>query len=240
MPEQQIANFQLRHGTQDKDVFDGVILYNQYRLPDKFPENYIVIDIGANIGAFTVACLLRGAAMVVGFEPGLENFKQLAKNCKDWPEQVVAFHSAVWRSDGDENLVFSQGGGTAAGACYPDEYEDKPGCSVKVPSIGLDTVLEQVTESGGRRVNLLKIDAEYSEYPILYTSKLLHMIDEIVGETHELPMSIPPLGHLDTYCADGMKDFLGKQGFVVEMWPECFSNQTNTIFRAIRKTPEPV
>jgi len=36
----------------------------------------------------------------------------------------------------------------------------------------------------GNRVRLLKIDCEGSEFPILYTSKMLEYVDEIVGELH--------------------------------------------------------
>lgn len=234
------SRFELRHGTQDQQVFDEVIVGNQYRLPDKLPSDHLIIDIGANIGAFAVACLLRGAGTVVCFEPSVENFAQLSKNLAAWPEQVAGFNAAVWRSDSECEMVFeSHGTLTAAGVAYPLSWktDDKTAC--RVASVGLDEIINQATNFGERRVNLLKVDAEYGEYAILYTSKLLSLVDEMVCETHEIPADCAMPGTDQYNCgAAGMIEFLKKQGFVVTPKRENFSNQINTLLFAKRPTPE--
>jgi hypothetical protein len=55
----------------------------------------------------------------------------------------------------------------------------------QVESIALDDVIDRVTKRGRKRVRMLKIDCEGSEFTILMTSRRLHLIDEIAGEFHE-------------------------------------------------------
>ncbi len=61
--------------------------------------------------------------------------------------------------------------------------------------------------SGQRRIKLLKLDCEGAEHEIIRTSKLLHLIDEIVGEYH-------PPGNFDD-CLEIFK----AAGFQVEDVP---------------------
>ena len=65
---------------------------------------------------------------------------------------------------------------------------------------------------GGGRIT--KIDAEGSEYPILYTSKYLNLCTQIVGEAHEnihIPDCPYPLG------SAGIAAFLQERGFDCEV-----------------------
>ena len=237
------ARFEIRHGTQDQEVFDEVVVKNQYLLADKFPPDSLVIDIGANIGAFAVACLLRGAGAVICFEPSQENFSQLGNNLLAWPEQAVAFNAGVWRSDVEQEISFSPGFGTATGCCFPRELNKDNPQPPRANAIGLDEVILQSTNNGERRVQLLKVDAEYSEYPILYSSKRLDLVDEIIGETHEFAsgtsLKEQYYSHPDyKNTATDMARFLQDQGFVVQLKPESLDNQINSLFFASR-TPEP-
>jgi hypothetical protein len=73
----------------------------------------------------------------------------------------------------------------------------------------------------------VKIDCEGSEFPILLTSRTLHLIDEIVGEFHEFgpedrphddtisPEAAVP-GH-DRFTMIVLKRALSEAGFVVEV-----------------------
>ncbi len=236
------ARFELRHGTQDKEVFDQVVVGNQYRLPDSLPKDSVVIDIGANIGAFAAACLLRGAGTVACFEPSKDNFGQLCANTKYWPGQVPCFNIGVWRSDCDQEIAFSRGGGTAAGCCFPTNLEVPEFKYERVNAIGLDQIIMVCTNDGDRRIQLLKIDAEFSEYPILYTCTKLGLVDEIIGETHEFT---DQLALSDNYFKHAkykntiseIVRFLEDNGFTVATERESFENQTNTLFFATR-TPE--
>jgi FkbM family methyltransferase len=232
------ARFEMRYGTQDSDVFNEVVVANQYKLPDKIPSDKLIIDVGANIGCFAVACLLRGAESVICFEPCQDNFTQLSKNLSPWEGKVAAFMAAVWRSDIEQEISISTVNGTASCSCFPTSLVNHN--ESRVNAIGLDEVISQATEDG-RRIGLLKIDAEYSEYPILFSSKNLGLVDEIVGETHEWGRDGI---HTDGYYkhpvyknnAEEVHRFLRDQGFEVTSQQEKYDNQTNTLFFA--KRPE--
>jgi hypothetical protein len=60
------------------------------------------------------------------------------------------------------------------------------GLGEPVAKIAFDDVVDLATNRGERRVRLLKLDCEGAEWPIVLTSRRLHLIDEIVGEFHEL------------------------------------------------------
>ncbi len=234
------ATFSIRHGTQDKEVFDSVLMRNQYHLPDSLPSDSLIIDIGANVGAFVVACLLRGAGTVACFEPCQENYLQLFQNVSHWPGQAPCFNAAVWRSDRREGLKFVvPGKNTACGAVTKEDtrLEAK---TVSVTSIPLDEIIFHATDGGNRRINILKIDAEGSEYSILYTSNGLHLVDQVLVETHQYPIEYTgEKFFIDGYpdheaCAEGMESFLKSQGFSVVREAESNLNDINTLFFATR------
>lgn len=238
-----VATFHMRDGTQDFAVFSDVITNNQYRLPDNLPPDSVVIDVGANIGAFAVACLMRGAGTVVCFEPDPENFKVLMENVKAWTDRVACFQAAVWRSDWSDKVEFV--GDRKATACggvlLPGVKALGGDFRIEVPSMGLDDIMFHVTDGDKRRIYILKIDAEGSEYPILYTSKHLHCVDQLLVETHECT-TIWPNDHVriagytcDVACADGMAKFLTEQGFNFVREAESRQNSVCNLFFARRR-----
>ncbi|HWF54810.1 MAG TPA: hypothetical protein VG223_09290, partial [Solirubrobacteraceae bacterium] len=68
------------------------------------------------------------------------------------------------------------------------------GLGEPVAKIAFDDVVDLATNRGERRVRLLKLDCEGAEWPIVLTSRRLHLIDEIVGEFHELGGPLPEIG----------------------------------------------
>lgn len=166
----------LRDNTQDAHVLSEVYCENEYRLPDSFDRDDVIIDVGAHIGCFALACLHRGAGKVVCYEPESSNFELLYENLKPYQGRVEAHRMAVWKSGVQEavRLVLSKPNYTAM-----HRATSAKAVGVEVPSRALDVILR-----GYSRVRLLKLDCEYSEYPILRTSKELHRVQEIVGEAH--------------------------------------------------------
>lgn len=215
------VNIESRPGTQDAHAFREVIVQNGYRLPTYLSG--LVIDIGAHIGCFSVACLLRGVKSLWAFEPDLSNFHLLEKNL----QHHVGAHTlnaAVWRSDRHEPLTFSgyPGGFNACGTCLPGAVLEGGYQEMRpVETIGLDAVIDAATGNGSlRRVRLLKIDAEGAEFPALGTCTKLGLVDEICGECHEfgpeLALSLPDLPWFHKFTMDELAEFLKKQGFSVE------------------------
>jgi FkbM family methyltransferase len=142
----------------------------------------VVVDLGANIGAFTVDWATRRPAVRVhAYEPDEETFAVLRKNVDAnglsnrvtfWNEAIAARDGRVPFGRGDASIVR---GAFAAGAD-----------AQAVPAVSLATVVERA----GGRVSLLKIDIEGLEADVLEGgAAVLGAVDEIVGECH--PVLVP-------------------------------------------------
>ena len=213
-------NIESRPGTQDAHAFREVFVQNCYKLPQWLGRRDVILDIGAHIGCFSIACLIRGASTIWAFEPDLENHHLLEKNLHQYFGTHV-FRKAIWRSDRHDPLYFSgyPENMNACGTCLP--LATVGGMNVREPveSIGLDEAIRLASEDGKRRIRLLKIDAEGAEFPALATCTKLDLVDEIVGECHEigdLGGMLPGLPWFSKYTMDELAEFLKKQGFAVE------------------------
>ncbi len=184
-----------RSGTLDQLIFASVVAYNEYRLPERFEPDDVVVDVGAHIGSFAYAVVLRGGRHVWSIEPDGTNCVLAAGHLKPYADlgYVRLIHAAVWRSDpNNDELRFD--GYHAFPPSYPgmEGVLNTGGGSVlwglgkPVAKIAFDDVVDLATNRGERRVRLLKLDCEGAEWPIVLTSRRLHLIDEIVGEFHEL------------------------------------------------------
>ena len=187
--------WKFRSGTLDHGIFNHVVLFNEYQLPDRFAPDDIVIDVGAHIGSFAEAVLLRGCRNVTCIEPDGSNFELAAVNLKPHIDNgyLQLVRGAAWRSDGNTDQLYFDGH-----HAFPDSFPglggviNTGGGSViwgghePVAKIAFDEIVDRVTENGKNRVRLLKLDCEGSEWPVLLTSQRLGLIDEICGEFHEI------------------------------------------------------
>ena len=176
-------------------IFDGVVALDEYRLPDRFEPDDVVVDVGAHIGSFAYAVVLRGGKHVWSIEPDRTNCAAAAEHLRPYVDQgyVRLMHAAVWRSDpNDDELrfdgyqVFPQSFLDLAGVINTGGGSVMWGVGEPVQKVAFDDVVDLATNRGERRVRLLKLDCEGTEWPIVLTSRRLHLIDEIVGEFHEL------------------------------------------------------
>ena len=197
----QMHGFVFRSGTSDEAVFRAVVEKNEYELPEKISAKDVIIDIGAHIGTYSYACLARGARRVEAYEPESENFRLASHNLREFSGRVRLHKLAVWRSDRHpEPLPYSgyvhaethvnTGGGTVL-----THWEQSPRHERKelVPSTSLDEILRRFKE-----VHLLKLDCEGSEWPILFTSRLLGRVRKLCGEFHEF-REIPTIAWVAGY-----------------------------------------
>jgi FkbM family methyltransferase len=184
-----------RNNTLDRMIFNGVVLYNEYELPDAFAPDDVVIDVGAHIGAFAHAAILRGCENVLSFEPDRENCKLAESNLREYIDKGIVrlTRGAVWRSDpNDDELRFD------GYHQFPKSFEEMQGIintgngsviwgeGERVEKLAFDEIVDRATEGEAKRVRLLKLDCEGAEWPILLTSRRLHLIDDICGEFHEI------------------------------------------------------
>lgn len=209
------TDFLLRPGTNDDVIYDNVVTRNEYRVADNL-SGAIVIDIGMHVGAFSHLALTRGAAEVHGFEPESSNFVRATGNLAHFGARARLQNRAVWRSD------------VAAGALHfwrsTDDANAGGGTLIwdtdgpLVDAVPFDAVVDDVSLNGARRINLLKIDCEGAEFPILLTSNRLTAIDRIVGEYHELRADLPAhvrMPGCDQFTIDALTAHLERHGFDV-------------------------
>ncbi len=191
-----------RHMSQDGYVLDTVLKENCYQLPDRFPEQSVVIDVGANIGAFTFACLIRGAFFVDAYEIQAENCRWWERNLAPLAHSCRLQEKAVWRAGQDQVRLKDRSPWTAQHHIWRE--------GPLIPAISLDEILAQYS-----RVYLVKLDCEGAEYPILYTSKLLDRVENLTMEYH--PQMV--LTHDLSTNPQDLRKFLEEQGFQVRDVP---------------------
>jgi FkbM family methyltransferase len=176
--------FSFRPATTDEEIFQAVVAVNEYRLPEQFGPDEVVLDVGAHIGSCCLAALLRGAGKVYGFEPQPGNYALACRNLAAFGDRCRLSDRAVWRSDRPDDVlglcasVIDPGNTGGGNVLWPDG-------SARVRTVSLDEILSEVSEGGRRKVRFLKIDCEGAEFPILLTSRLLQCVDQIHGEFHE-------------------------------------------------------
>jgi len=212
----QSLPFALRPGTNDDVIYNSVVRNNEYRLPNRLPAKTVVVDIGVHAGLFSYLALSRGAEAVFGYEAERANYECALRNLASFGERVHLSNQAVWRSDVQASALHFCPSGDSANAGGGTVIWETDGPVVE--AVAFDDVIQSVTENGKRRINLLKIDCEGAEFPILLTSKLLGQIDQIVGEYHELKAEPPAHARIpgcSQFSLDVLVAALASAGFSV-------------------------
>jgi FkbM family methyltransferase len=209
--------FVFRPGTLDSYIFYKVVHQNEYRLPDDLSK-FVVVDIGAHIGSFTIACLQRNAKFVFAYEAHPENYEIAKENIFDRGKfkNVELYNMAVWSHGDDSPKELSMGNLTQNTGQISVGINDSV---YTIPTISLDEIVLHVTNKHYGKIDLLKIDCEGSEYPILYTTTSLYSFKNIIGEYHELHPNHEFINTEDIhflYNGDGLKRFLKINGFMVK------------------------
>lgn len=140
-------------------------LYEFYGKKNQESKKYktvpnIIVDVGAHIGIYTIKCAyVYPKAKIYSIEPEEENFKLLEKNIylNNLEKRVVPLKLAFFNKRGYMKLAldeFRSGQHSLLKSCKKME-------SVKV--ITLDDFLDKIN----KKIDLIKIDTEGSEYNVL-------------------------------------------------------------------------
>ena len=160
-------------------MWADVVIRNEYRLPDKFDAEDIIVDIGSHVGSFAKACLDRGAGLVICFEPDGQNFEDLSYNMKAYTERTVLIRAAAWAS-GDVLPFARPLGAEHTGGGSVVSGGDNPTLVRAVDAVAmLDAVI------GVKEIRLLKLDCEGAEWELLAKPDLYDRADAIAMEWHE-------------------------------------------------------
>jgi FkbM family methyltransferase len=140
-----------------------------------------IVDIGANIGAFTLECAVRFPSVrIEAYEPNPRAFRMLSANitANRLEDRVSAYQEAVGPAVGVLRLW--AGGNSITATAYPHSAEagDQP---TECPMVDLRTVLARA----GGAISLVKMDAEGAEADIIEGGReVLRSIARFVGEYH--------------------------------------------------------
>lgn len=190
-----------------ESFFDGIYFqgFPENKIPDK--EGIKVIDIGANVGFFSLYMFSKfPRATVYSYEPMPFNYGQL----KQYQEHYQQFD---WHTE--QRAVADHRDGITLFSSTLDAFstmasvfeEDRKGERIAVETLTLSDVLENYQLD---LVNLIKLDCEGSEYAILYNcpKETLAKLQLISIETHP--------GDSENKNHSGMIAFLKKHGFTLK------------------------
>lgn len=145
----------------------------------KLPAGAVILDIGANIGAFSLlASHLFPEARIFSFEPEKNNFGVLSKNVElNDSGKITIYNEAVSDKDGVAVLNVDP----ADSASHSLEGASASGQAIATVSLKAILSRESLTV-----IDLLKMDIEGSEYEVLFQSgEALVRVNNLVLEVHD-------------------------------------------------------
>ena len=158
----------------DMLVAREIFLDRDYRLPPGLAPGTIV-DLGAGTGISVrfLRALCPGAAIVAA-EPDPSNFGRLvASTSRDKATQLV---QAAVAPDRGRATFYAEAEGWGSSL--------EPREDARAVDVELVTVPDLVARVGGQRVDLLKVDIEGGEWPLLEAGVLQAASDCLIGELH--------------------------------------------------------
>jgi FkbM family methyltransferase len=196
-------------------VFKEIFVTDFYEidtLVSQLPPKPLIVDIGANVGYFNVMLFSKiKDATVYAYEPIPKNFELFKTNISLNPgleKNIHLFNKAVTGTPCDNVELFMEHStdNSVIASIYSD-FDQQNKYSTKVPAISLQEI---INGNGFSRVDLLKVDCEGSEYPIIYETPaaIWSKVNRVAIEVHNLDN--------DTRNADYLGKFLQQQGFEVE------------------------
>ncbi len=194
---------------------DFVVVHEMFSRDDynikqlKLGDNAIILDIGANIGAFSLLAAFHfPGSKIFAFEPAETNFKVLKNNIElnSLGERIVPSQFAISFKEGDQEMTYSK-----------DEYAH----SLVAEQVTTDferkgivhcTTLEKIIENNNISIiDILKMDIEGLEYDVLF-----NLPDNVFSKIRYMTLEI----HQHTaHTAEELISFLNTKNFSVENVP---------------------
>jgi FkbM family methyltransferase len=180
---------------QSSTLIDAIWKDNCYTKDYRLKKEDIVIDIGANIGIFSILAATCGA-YVYAFEPNPETFRILKMNVDEnkLGNKIKIFNCAVSGKDGSVDLqipdtgkIYALGSATISENLKNDmrKKQEIAFKSVRTETVSLNTLFEKHLNTKSK-IDFLKVDCEGAEYAIFNGLEISNAenILNIAMETH--------------------------------------------------------
>lgn len=174
-------------------VFKEIFMEDFYHIDTllkNIPNDAIVLDIGCNAGLFSFITLSKKTnANIYAYDPMQINVQLLENNIalnNGLEKQIKVFKNAVTgKEQGAIELFYDDVNNDSVIASVFENFSVHNNQSTMVDTISLNQIIKQ---NNLTVVDLLKLDCEGSEYPILYESppEIWNCIKAMTIETHEL------------------------------------------------------
>jgi FkbM family methyltransferase len=142
--------------------------YKRLNVPGK-----TILDLGGNIGAFSVYAAALGAKKIVTYEPDPKNYALLLENCAPYP-QIESYEAAIVNSD-DKEVSFYLTNGSARDGFSTIAFKGRT--EIKVEALNFRAEMDK------HKPEIIKMDIEGEEFNLL-TAPLPPYVREIVAEIH--------------------------------------------------------
>ena len=176
---------QLRLGTSDISVFNGMFRWEEYAVElESAPRT--IIDAGAYIGLSAIYFSLRYPGVrIISVEASESNYQLLVRNTKSFAN-IETVHAALWPQPG--SLVIADPGtgawglqvtdpGQSAGSVQPAAAGDE---------VAATTIPDLIRDYDLDRIDLLKLDIEGSEKELFSgPAPWLDQVDALCVELHD-------------------------------------------------------
>ena len=154
-------------------VFKEIFVTDFYTIDELvalLPANPLIIDIGANVGYFNIILFSKiKEATIYAYEPIPSNYELFKKNIllnHSLENNIHLFNKAVTGTPQEYVELFMEASSdnSVIASVYAD-FDTQNKHSLKVPAISLFQI---INENKLGYIDLIKIDCEGSEYPIIY------------------------------------------------------------------------
>jgi FkbM family methyltransferase len=204
----QGAVFMVTGGTGALQIINEIWMLRQYFRKGFLlvGDNYEIIDIGANIGVFSIyAASSAKNVKVFSYEPVEKNFDNLTENVaiNGYSGQIKAFREAVAARRGRKKIYLSRNGDGNHSFLRKNLPESR-----KVSCVTLSDIIEN---NGIDRCDLLKLDVEGAEYEILLAAPA-----EVFGKISSICLEFHDALTAPEHCHEELIRLFEGHGFIVE------------------------
>jgi FkbM family methyltransferase len=203
----KIRNIENKEDTSGLGMIWEIFIRRNYT-PRGFEINLkdTVIDIGANIGIFSLyASKIAKEGKIYSYEPFNIHYKRLSDNIQlNNLKNIFSFNLAVCEKKGKKDLFISNQSSGMHSLVFNNDSKEKI-------SISCTTLKDIFKENKIKECNFIKIDCEGSEYNILYNSP-----KNVLNKIKKIALEFDNIDKEKRNCLQ-LKKFLEQNGFEVKI-----------------------